>query len=846
MDDIKPRQLTDEEIAYIVDVLPNIESDDNSINCCSPEFFSILRTSIRSTLSELLRRVELTPLEIDGMRNEIERCYHSAQIEAGEPIGLRCAQAFMKNVMQSTLDSSHAAGTLKSVTKSLKTMSDLINAVPPKNPSLTIVLSDPFPTYEQVFDMRWVFASTYLSDLLLSDPILHNTVDLLFGEEGDDGKLSEWKSEYNSFLPSFYQDYIALMPLPYGLPFLQSTQVLRIELSASTMYVRRVTVDEVVRALELSHSNICIRSPLTDGVYTIDIYARMDKAMSKVNKWRSSTKDSKSPFSKSINKDEDGPSESSDLSELPSSKKKKVIPSSKKKKIIPSSKTTPGRRKIQVNDIPDDRVVITYLTSIVLPSIGKLHLKGVQGIKAAYPVTLNVWSVVEKMTSVSMDMIPPRKNLWLLAINQIIQQTTGLSMVHLRALMAACSIDVIEIEGDKELLVDITNAIKKCKLCKKENIQTPHKSIDDKKDHLLFLRLHYGTSVDMYPLIKRLINPTSSEWRKSMSCKCDGVECHLNSCHLHDVRALEVHTGRLTELSLTMDYLRKKLSSDKDFELMQPLDSSFFDNKYIFIKLKRNEKERVMKKDTCPIIITPKTIIDHLLAEDEKEEETYRQVQESRRNDILMNARNTMDDEEKEILLQQSRSIVITRPATDLKRYSIRVYLETDGTNLSQVLVRDDVDPLYTFSNNVFEILKEFGIEASVNFLINTFRRTIERDGGTIDPRHPILLSNIMCSLGHTILGSSWTSAKTSDFSILQQAAIERPLDVLSGAAAFGTQDPIKGVIPCLMIGKPVDIGTDSVKLFPLESDTSKQSASTSDDCRIEDEVIPDLFNLLI
>lgn len=813
----RPRYLTDDEKAYVVDVIPLSE---DHINSCNKEFFHVFRQRLRDVLDSLISTLKITPLEIDGLKQEIARCFRLAQIETGEPVGLRCAQAFMANVMQATLDSSHSAGSLKDVTNGLRAMEELLNATPPKKASLTIVLKNKFPTYEEAFDLRWRFASTFVKDLLLKDPTIHSTKDLLFGKGADNDILSEWKDEYVQYLPPYYQDYLAIFPLPCGLPFLESKEVLQLVLSASTMYIRDISCDDVVEALEKSNTNVCIRSPVINGTYIIHVYARLDKAVSLVNEWRKKTGDATSEQSNSKSTSEIEVSESTNeksITKSNSSTKGKVVNKSLIKsndKIVAAKRR---KRKLLVNEIPDHRIVITYMTNVVIPSLSKLKISGVNGITAAYPTTLNVWSVVETMTRIS------KPHLWLLKLNETVMTLSGLSAVHLKRLMVVCGIDVLEIEDvdddfrKENIAVDITRAVKENGLdmsfdeC---NSPPSHTSVEQR----IFMLLHYNISYNLYPLVKKVVVRDSNQWKFIFDGREDSEGNLLSTPH-SSVRLVQVHRDRLVEVNFGIDDVRRMIGELEDFKVLDKFNNFTIDDEYIAIEwLKKEEEAPVIKQQKKATIVTPKHVVDHLLSLDSQDEEKFRDEQETRRNAILSMLIDEKNEDVKKSLTQEASSIIVSRPYTDIKNASVRVHLETDGSNLAQILVRDDIDPYFTWSNNVFEILKELGIEASVNFLINTFRKTIQRNGGNIDPRHPVLLSNIMCSMG-SVNGNTWTSAKAAGFTTLQQAGLERPTDVLRRFAGFGAYDKVENVLDSMMLGKPIQMGCNVVKLLAQESE---------------------------
>jgi len=66
--------------------------------------------------------------------------------------------------------------------------------------------------------------------------------------------------------------------------------------------------------------------------------------------------------------------------------------------------------------------------------------------------------------------------------------------------------------------------------------------------------------------------------------------------------------------------------------------------------------------------------------------------------------------------------------------------INTDGSNLPRVLEILGVDCTRTTTNNVHEIAKTLGIEASRNALVNEAKGVLEEQGLDVDTRHVMLL----------------------------------------------------------------------------------------------------------
>lgn len=123
----------------------------------------------------------------------------------------------------------------------------------------------------------------------------------------------------------------------------------------------------------------------------------------------------------------------------------------------------------------------------------------------------------------------------------------------------------------------------------------------------------------------------------------------------------------------------------------------------------------------------------------------------------------------------------------------------------------------HTSSNHVIEVAQVLGIEAARQTIINEIQYTMKQHDMIIDPRHVMLLGDVMtykvlflCSrllslihLQGEVLGiTRFGVAKMKD-SVLMLASFEKTTDHLFDASAFGKNDSILGVSESIIMGNP-------------------------------------------
>ncbi|KDN42992.1 putative RPO21-DNA-directed RNA polymerase II, 215 kd subunit [Tilletiaria anomala UBC 951] len=135
--------------------------------------------------------------------------------------------------------------------------------------------------------------------------------------------------------------------------------------------------------------------------------------------------------------------------------------------------------------------------------------------------------------------------------------------------------------------------------------------------------------------------------------------------------------------------------------------------------------------------------------------------------------------------------------------------LDTQGTNLKEVLAVEGVDTVRTVSNNCVEIFNVFGIEAARNSLLREMRMVIEFGGSYVNYRHIGLLVDIMTTQGK-LMAITRHGINRTDQGALMRSSFEETVEILIEAAAMGEADDCKGVAENVLLGQMAPMGTGS------------------------------------
>lgn len=130
-------------------------------------------------------------------------------------------------------------------------------------------------------------------------------------------------------------------------------------------------------------------------------------------------------------------------------------------------------------------------------------------------------------------------------------------------------------------------------------------------------------------------------------------------------------------------------------------------------------------------------------------------------------------------------------------------FIETEGSNFSDILAHPLVDKKQTFTNNMREIFQVLGIEAARQYMIEEI--TASMSG--INPCHSKLLVDKMTYNG-TIVSISRYAMRSEGSGALSKASFEEPFDNLLSAAVYGEKELTDGVSAGIICGKLGRFGT--------------------------------------
>lgn len=139
--------------------------------------------------------------------------------------------------------------------------------------------------------------------------------------------------------------------------------------------------------------------------------------------------------------------------------------------------------------------------------------------------------------------------------------------------------------------------------------------------------------------------------------------------------------------------------------------------------------------------------------------------------------------------------------------------MDTDGTNLLEILGHPFVDETRTYSNDVNEIYSVFGVEAARQCLFNELNKVIKDAETSINFRHLSLLVDTMTLKGN-LMSIDRHGINKGDIGPLAKCSFEEVNDVLVKAGVFSEVDRVNGVSSNIILGQLAPCGTGDTDIL--------------------------------
>jgi len=156
--------------------------------------------------------------------------------------------------------------------------------------------------------------------------------------------------------------------------------------------------------------------------------------------------------------------------------------------------------------------------------------------------------------------------------------------------------------------------------------------------------------------------------------------------------------------------------------------------------------------------------------------------------------------------------IKIYKEESSILRQSYYLYADMVGTNFYETIKRHDVDYSRSYTNNMYEILAYFGIEAVRTFIIKQLLLLIKTSDSYVDPRHIGIIADYMTCHG-IITPLTLIGMKRHNMGLLAEASLRASVDVIKNASIANKSDQLNNMSASIVMGKTIAMGTGVVEV---------------------------------
>jgi len=167
--------------------------------------------------------------------------------------------------------------------------------------------------------------------------------------------------------------------------------------------------------------------------------------------------------------------------------------------------------------------------------------------------------------------------------------------------------------------------------------------------------------------------------------------------------------------------------------------------------------------------------------------------------------------------------------------------LDTDGTNLLEILSNSKIDTNRTYSNDINEVFQVLGIDAAKRLLLKEINEVIDFSGNYVNHRHLSLLTDLMTNKGYLMSIDRFGINRDQDVGPLAKCSFEETTEQIFKASIFGEMDKLNGVSANIMMGQVIPAGTgesnlllDEMKIIgvkPTKQEVKKQDIIDDNYC---------------
>jgi len=136
----------------------------------------------------------------------------------------------------------------------------------------------------------------------------------------------------------------------------------------------------------------------------------------------------------------------------------------------------------------------------------------------------------------------------------------------------------------------------------------------------------------------------------------------------------------------------------------------------------------------------------------------------------------------------------------------------TQGSALKHILNMEEIDQSRVYSNDIFEMYENYGIEVARLTIINEMMEVVKSQGLSINERHVLLIADSMTFLGE-VKGMTRYGIVADKLNVLTRASFETPLKHLSKGALMNEENKLSSITENVMTNQIINVGTGVPKI---------------------------------
>lgn len=137
----------------------------------------------------------------------------------------------------------------------------------------------------------------------------------------------------------------------------------------------------------------------------------------------------------------------------------------------------------------------------------------------------------------------------------------------------------------------------------------------------------------------------------------------------------------------------------------------------------------------------------------------------------------------------------------------------TKDYTLESIMGHKDVNPKYTYCNNIHKMYKVVGILAARNMMMQQLVNISSSVGASINPRHIDIFIALVFSQGKPN-GITFSGINSGDSGFMTHATFQQTSLVLQNAAISGSYDPVLAPSSTIIHGQKLQLGSGGVDVF--------------------------------